>query len=266
MYDSKNGELYIDNRILYYVTFGKGWRPLVMIPGLGDGLRTVQGMGASFAWLYRRYASRYRVYVFSRPEPVLPGETTADMAEELSRAMKQLFLEKASVLGVSQGGMIAQHLAAAHPELVAKLVLAVTAPRANHMVETACQGWIAMAERGDYAALLRDTAEKTYTAEYLAKAKAGLAVTFRLGRPKDFTRFIREAQACMTHDGTEVLGRIACPTLVIGAEEDKIVGCEASRELSEAIPDAFLCLFPGYGHGVYEETEAFHRYVREFFS
>ena len=40
---------------------------------------------------------------------------------------------------------------------------------------------------------------------------------------------------------------------------------EASRELAEGIPDASLCLFPRYGHGVYEETESFHRLVREFF-
>lgn len=266
MLHAKNACLSLAGGEMDYIRFGSGARTLVMLPGVGDGLKTVRGMALPFALLYRALAKDFTVYVFSRRRALPRQFTTREMAEDCSAAMAALQLSDAAVVGVSQGGMIAQHLAAAHPELVAKLVLAVTAPRANHMVETACQGWIAMAERGDYAALLRDTAEKTYTAEYLAKAKAGLAVTSRLGRPKDFTRFILEAQACMTHDGTEVLGKIACPTLVIGAEEDKIVGCEASRELSEAIPDASLSLFPRYGHGVYEETEAFHRYVREAFS
>lgn len=261
----QNRELYIDNRILYYVTFGKGWRPLVMIPGLGDGLRTVRGMGASLAWMYRRYASRYRVYVFSRPEPVLPGETTADMAEEAARAMKALRLEKAYVLGVSQGGMIAQHLAARHPELVEKLILAVTCPRANEKITAACGRWIEMAERRDYAALTIDSAENNYTPEYLAKMRRMYPVATRVGKPKDYTRFIRQSEACMTHDATDILGEIRCPTLVIGAENDQIIGPQASRELAEGIPDASLCLFPRYGHGVYEETESFHRLVREFF-
>ena len=265
LYEAKNGELQLGDRILYYVTFGKGSRPLVMIPGLGDGLRTVKGLAASFAWMYRRYAKEYRVFLLSRPEPVLEGETTADMAEEAAEAMKTLGLESAYVLGISQGGMIAQHLAARHPELVKKLILAVTCPKSNDSVINACDRWIDMAERGDYAALTVDSAETNYTPAYLARMRRMYPIVTRMGKPKDFTRFIRESRACRTHDAAAVLGEIRCPTLVIGAEEDQIIGPQASRELAAAIPDAGLCLFPGYGHGVYEETEDFHRRVRDFF-
>ena len=90
-------------------------------------------------------------------------------------------------------------------------------------------------------------------------------IAARVGKPKDYTRFIRESRSCQTHDASAVLGDIRCPTLVIGAEEDQIIGPQASRELAAAIPDASLCLFPGYGHGVYDETEDFHRRVRAFF-
>ena len=265
LYGAKNGELQIGDRILYYVTFGRGTRPLVMIPGLGDGLHTVKGLALSFAWLYRRYANEYRVFLLSRPEPVREGETTADMAETAAEAMKALGLEKAYVLGVSQRGMIAQHLAARHPELVGKLVLAVTCPRSNDSVIAACGRWIEMAERGDYAALTIDTAETSYTPEYLARMRRMYPIAARVGKPKDYTRCIREARACQTQDAAAVLGELRCPTLVIGAEEDQVIGPQASRELAAAIPDAGLCLFPGYGHGVYDETEDFHRRVRAFF-
>ena len=265
LYGAKNGELHLGDRILYYVTFGKGEQPLVMIPGLGDGLHTVKGLALSFAWMYRRYAKSYRVYLLSRPEPVPEGATTADMAEEAAEAMKALGLERAFVMGVSQGGMIAQHLAAKHPELVKKLILAVTCPKANDSVIAACDRWIDMAERGDYAALTIDSAETNYTPEYLAKMRRMYPIATRVGKPRDYARFIRESRSCQTHDATAVLGEIRCPTLVIGAEEDQIIGPQASRDLAEAIPDARLCLFPKYGHGVYDETEDFYRQVREFF-
>ena len=47
-----------------YVTFGKGKQPLVIIPGLGDGLQTVKGMAMPFSITYRIFAKRYKIYVF----------------------------------------------------------------------------------------------------------------------------------------------------------------------------------------------------------
>ena len=49
-----------------YVTFGKGKDPMVIIPGLGDGLQTVKGMAMPFLITYRILAKRYKIYVFSR--------------------------------------------------------------------------------------------------------------------------------------------------------------------------------------------------------
>ena len=264
LYGAKNGELQIGDRILYYVTFGKGTRPLVMIPGLGDGLHTVKGLALSFAWLYRRYANEYRVFLLSRPEPVREGETTADMAETAAEAMKALGLDKAYVLGVSQGGMIAQHLAARHPELVGKLVLAVTCPRSNDSVIAACDRWIEMAERGDYAALTIDSAETNYTPAYLARMRRMYPIATRVGKPKDYTRFIRESRSCQTHDASAVLGDIRCPTLVIGAEEDQIIGAQASRELADRILGARLVIYPGLSHALYEEAPDFWKRIKEF--
>ena len=47
-----------------YVTFGTGNRPLIIIPGLGDGLQTVKGMAMPFSITYRLLAKRYKIYVF----------------------------------------------------------------------------------------------------------------------------------------------------------------------------------------------------------
>ena len=48
MYSAKNATLSINGKTMDYVTFGKGNQPLVIIPGLGDGLQTVKGMAMPF--------------------------------------------------------------------------------------------------------------------------------------------------------------------------------------------------------------------------
>ena len=83
--------------------------------------------------------------------------------------MKELGIARASVMGVSQGGMIAQFLAIDHPELVDKLIIAVSAPKVNEKIHRAVGAWIEMAEKGDHKSLMIDTAEKSYSEKYLKK-------------------------------------------------------------------------------------------------
>lgn len=132
-----------------YIRFGSGQKTLVMIPGVGDGLKTVKGMALPFAFLYRRLARDFTVYVFSRRRELSADMTTRDMAEDLNSAMDELGLSAVSLVGVSQGGMISQWLAIDHPDKVEKLVLTVTMSRPNAVVKDVIDRWIRMSERGD---------------------------------------------------------------------------------------------------------------------
>ena len=67
------------------------------------------------------------------------GYTIRQMAADQAAAMKSLGIDRASVLGVSQGGMVAQYLAIDYPEMIEKLILAVTAPYANTVVRNAVE-------------------------------------------------------------------------------------------------------------------------------
>ena len=98
-----------------YVRFGSGERTLVMLPGLGDGLQTVKGTALPMAFMYRQFAGDFTVYMFRRKNELPRGYTTRDMGRDLADAMDGLGLGQASVLGVSMGGMIAQHLAINYP-------------------------------------------------------------------------------------------------------------------------------------------------------
>ena len=258
-YGAKNGTVNGTD----YVAFGRGERALVLIPGLGDGLRTVKGMALSFSWLYREYAVEYRVYVFSRRNDLPEGFTIRDMAEDLKGAMDALGVARADVLGVSQGGMIAQHLAAAHPEAVGRLALAVTAAWANPTVQAVVGQWVEWAEAGDYGSIVTDTAEKMYSDRKLRLYRPLYPVLRRVGRPKSLRRFLIQANACLGHDARGELGRIQCPALVIGGARDRVVG-DGPAELAGLIPGAELYVYPELGHGAYEEAGDFNRRVLDF--
>ena len=107
MSSTKGKTLYFNNKSMDYVTFGKGKKSLVIIPGLGDGLQTVKGKALLFSLSYRLLAKRYKIYVFSRINELRQGYTTRDMAADVAEAMEALKLDTAYVMGISQGGMIA---------------------------------------------------------------------------------------------------------------------------------------------------------------
>ena len=60
------------------------------------------------------------------------------------------------------------------------------------------------------------------------------------------------------------LDKISCPVLVIGADSDKVLGGEASKEIAGRIPGSELYMYEGYSHGVYEQAKDFNGRVLEF--
>ena len=264
MLRAKNACLRLDAGEMDYIRFGSGAETLVMIPGVGDGLKTVKGMALPFALMYRTLARDFTVYVFSRRRNLPPHFTTREMAEDLNKAMAALGLNSAAVVGVSQGGMIAQWLAIDHPERVEKLVLTVTLSRPNDTVREVIARWTEMARHGDYRGIMLDTAERSYSEKRLKQVRREYQVLGSLGKPKSFARFLTQAESCITHNAYGELGRIACPTLVIGGTEDRIVTGAASQEIAARIPGAELFLYEGLSHGLYEEAPDFLARVAAF--
>lgn len=262
----KNGCVPIGDTGMNYVTFGKGNNILIMLPGLGDGLRTVKGMAIPMAITYRMYAKEYKVYVFSRKNNLVDGYSTRNMASDQAEAMKALGIKKANVLGISQGGMIAQYLAIDYPELVEKLVLAVTLAKQNELIQDVVNNWILLAEKKDCKNLVRDTAEKSYSEKYLNKYRLLYPLLEKVGKPKDFKRFLIQANACIRHNSYSELGKIACQTLVVGGGCDKIVGSDSSSKLADKIRNSRLCIYNELGHGAYDEAKDFNGRVLRFFS
>lgn len=264
LYNAKNGSLSLDGTTMDYIRFGTGERILVMLPGLGDGLRTMKGMALPFGWMYRAFGKDYTVYAFSRKNSIAEGSTTRDMARELGRAMDTLGISRADVLGVSMGGMIAQHLAADHPEKVSKLVLVVTSARPNPILTESVTQWMDQAQRGDHTALMDSNVRRIYTDAYYRRNKWMVPIMGKISKPKSYERFLRQAEACLSHDAFDALPRIQAETLVMGGKQDATLGAEASREIAGRIPNSCLKMYEHYGHGLYEEAEDFQQTVLAF--
>lgn len=263
--NAKNGSVAVGDTDMYYVSFGHGERKMILIPGLSDGLATVNGKAGLLSKPYRLFFDKYTVYMFSRKNVMPDGYSIRDMAADQAVAMKALGIEKAYVVGVSQGGMISQYLAADHTELVEKLVLAVTAPCMNEVAEDAVKGWISYAENGDHKGLMIDTAKKHYSDAYLKRNRAFLPLLGLVGRQKDYRRFLINARSILAFDARDVLDKICCKTLIIGGEKDKTVGNKAAHELHRLIKDSELHIYEGYGHSAYEECKDFNERIFDFF-
>lgn len=264
LYNAKNGTVKIGNTSMCYAAFGNGKKNLIMIPGLGDGLRADKKVAHLYALLYGKFAKDYKVYVFSQKSEMPDRYSTRKMAADVKEAMDILGIERADVIGVSLGGMIAQHLAADYPDMIENLVLVVSSARKNHYIQAAISGWIEMAKRDDYRKLMVDNLKKMYTKEYLEKNKWMMAVAGKIGKPKSYGRFIIMARACICHNAYEKLQKIQAKTFVIGGALDRTVGVKASYEMAERIPNSTLKIYSQYGHALYEEAKDFNQTVLEF--
>ena len=261
---AKNGTVRLPDDDMHYIRFGRGGKTLIILPGLGDGLTTVKGTALPMALMYRLFARDYTVYMFSRRNHLPEGHDTRSMAQDLRMAMDALNIDRADLLGVSMGGMIAQHFAADYPGRVRKLVLAVTCAQPNPTLRESIAEWIALARQGDHTAFMDSNVRRIYSDTYYRKNKWMIPVMGRLTKPRSYARFFIQAHACLTHNAMDQLANIAAPTLVIGGEKDLALGADASRELAAAIPDAVLKMYPEWGHGLYEEAKDFNRTVLDF--
>lgn len=260
-WNAKEQVVKIEDIQMNCITFGKGEKPLIMIQGLNT--RGIKGAAVSLAYMYRLFAKDYKVYLFDRRENIGERITVRELAADIALAMDALKIKNADIFGVSQGGMIAQYLAIDRPDLVNKLVLAVTLSKNNETVEYAVNNWIKLTEQNDIKTLVADMAEKMYTDAYVRRYKLFMPLLTLLQKPKDVPRFITLAKACLTCNAYEELEKIQCPVFVIGGMKDKVTSGAASLEIAEKL-GCVSYMYEDLGHAAYEEAKDFNQRVYDF--
>ena len=159
--------------------------------------------------------------------------------------------------------MIGQYLAIDRPDLVNKLVLAVTRSRNNDTAGGVIDSWIKMMKAGDMKGFVTDMAVKMYSREYVKRYKLFMPLLTIMQKPRDIERFTILAKACLTCNAYEELEKIKCPVFVIGGSEDQVVGAKASEEIAEKL-GCRIHMYEDLGHAAYEEAEDFNKRVYDF--
>ena len=249
-----------------YAKFGTGARPLVLLPGMS--LKSTMSVASMVADSYKIFKDDFTVYLFDRKKDF--GETypMEQMAADTAEAMDSLGIERACMIGISQGGMIAQLIAEENPQKVERLVLGSSASRLNDMSRAVMTEWKRLADAGNVEALCSNFIDKVFSAETIRKYKKSLMRLNANASEQDMKRFCVLARACLDFEAYENLAKLKCPTFVLGAELDQTLGVIASREIAEVLKQngvpVELYVYENYGHAAYDEAPDYRSKILDF--
>lgn len=238
---------------LEYARWGDGPKSVLWLPG-GPGSEIPHGVMGTLAALQYRPLLRdgYTVWLVSRRRNMPLGHTVRDMADDYARAIEDGLGGRVDVaVGVSYGGMIAQYLAADHPDRVGRAVIALSAAGITDWGRDVDTRWARarVAQRRTEAG--RIMAEYIFPEPGQVRQRkivgAVLGRAFRTDQVPDRDLLI-EAEAEMTFDASDVLAGIKVPVLLISAERDLFFTREMIARTAAAIPDCTTIEYPGIGH------------------
>lgn len=197
-------------------------------------------------------------------EPPPVPYTVRDMAADAVGLLDALAIEQAHIVGISQGGAIAQLVAIDYPERVRSLTL-LMADSGNPALPV-----VARPEAFANVPPPPQTADRAAYIDWQIKTSQALAgdyypigeATLRQWAIRDFERgydpagYVRQGTAIVVdrYEPTAYrrshLETITAPTVVLQGDADPIVPVVAAEELAERIPTAELRLIPGLGHSI----------------
>ncbi|MCJ1697259.1 alpha/beta hydrolase [Rathayibacter caricis DSM 15933] len=181
--------------------------------------------------------------------------SVADMARDAAEVLVEAGAGRATVVGQSMGGLIAQHLAMDRPDLVSGLVLFYTTPTTGIIPADALQG-----------DLVEPTTEEEAIEVFLAgnrgvaspawgydevRQRALAAAMWR--RDRDFSGHARQRAAILAMPDTRPrLREVTVPVALVHGRADALIPPAGSMLLLEELPQAELHLHPGMGHEIAE--------------
>ncbi len=181
------------------------------------------------------------------------------LAADVLAVLDDAGIERAHVLGVSMGGMIAQHFALAHPARVRSLALACTHAGG---LQPGGPPWRMFA-----SLLLRPLLGQRRTFPIVAPMLYSSATRrLRPERVREDGRFrLEEGTPVLTapsqaaviyrHDTRRRLSELRMPVLIVHGEEDRLISPENARRMAQAIPGARLAMIAGAGHMLTTDAE-----------
>ncbi|MGO8995401.1 MAG: alpha/beta fold hydrolase [Polyangiaceae bacterium] len=232
----------------------------------GDNIVLVQGLGLSSRFWFEQPEllaqdpeRQRRVLLLDnrgtgRSDKPRPPYRMAEMADDVIATMDAAGMRRAVVVGISMGGMIAQHVALRHPSRIDGLVLLATTPGLPHGV---LPGVRSLAKLLAMPLLLprggaRLLADILLTKEQIPNAKTLMHEWPAALREEQVPplAFLGQVAAVVLHSTGFRLRNLDLPVVVVGAGQDVLLPAACSKKLAELIPHAELELIEDAAHGI----------------
>jgi pimeloyl-ACP methyl ester carboxylesterase len=229
--------------------------------GSGEPLLLVQGMsGNSLHWGERFLSELERDFELilydhrgiGRSGPLTDPFTLGDLAEDAVGLLDALGIERAHVLGISMGGMVAQEIVLRHPGRVRTLALGCTycgGPDARLTDEGVIQMLGDAMLSGDRQRAIRTGWEVNVSPGYAADhSNYAVFVEVAEAFPAPVPVIMAQMQAIAGHDTSARLGEVRAPTLVVHGTADQMLSSANGELIARLIPGARLELLQDVGH------------------
>ncbi len=198
--------------------------------------------------------------------PVKSAYSIADMARDTVGVIHALGIDRAHIVGASMGGMVAQHIAATHPERVNALTLIMTTSGARRLPKPSAKARAAMLDRRGLdpknVEAVVDRLERVFTVigspayrpvgepgreAFRARLRASVQ---RAYRPAGVARQLIAVAA--DGDRSPMLARITAPTHIVHGAMDPLVPVASAHDLHSKIKGSTLEVIEGMGHDLPE--------------
>lgn len=252
---------------LFYESHGAG-EPLVLIPGFASG---------AWAWFgqIEDLSKHFQIVVFDprgvSHSAISDGAPVSlqTISDDIVNLLDELKIEKASVLGASFGGFVAQEFALTHPERLNKLILACTSFGGKNHVAPDLEVLTAFVSTGDLnkSERIRKFMIPAFTPEFRAENAEIVEKVCALREQNVVPEnvYLAQLQAATTFDAEKEIAKIEAATLILTGDADVVVPPQNSYNLAKALPNSTLKIIEGGSHMFFiEKAEEFNKIVSQF--
>lgn len=248
----------------------------ISVAGRGPLVILVHGMGgdrttwhAQIETLSERYTAAsvdLRGYGDSA-DPVQPLDFKRDFTADVVAVMDHFAVQRAHLVGLSMGGRVVRTACLREPQRVASLTLANTSPGFDAMSAEEMQRFIAERSQSLSAGILPEDFGIRQARQMMASG-TDPALIAEAARPMQRLRvanYLQVLAASTLQDRGDRLEDIACPTLLITSDQDRVYPDTIATQMRSRVPTARHVRIAGAGHlSNVEQPQSFNRALRGF--
>ncbi len=219
--------------------------PLVLTHGLGDDHRFWDPCIEMLAPHHR--IIRWDVRGFGKSSKPSGPYHLDHFADDLRQIFDALEVERAHLVGLSMGGVIAQRFLLAHPD---RLFGATLVSTSSEISEKATANWRRLADRVESKGFGRIDATRSFAPGFAHSHRDVVEAAGIQTASNDPAAYAAAARAVSEYSFTAALGALRMPVLIMQGLDDQHTPPGGSVKMSRAIPHARLLMLPEAGHSL----------------